>query len=212
MDELLLLLTNIKKEVEGLDDLKLPEVSNYNFWRMYNDRILLLEEDIEVWDYHIVKDIIEFNKEDMGVPVEERKPIIILINSNGGYLDVTLSICDAIAISKTPVWTVNMGQALSGGCLVFLMGDKRYAMKNSWAMCHAGSGGIQGNYNETKEQSKVWGAQIDVMNNIILSQTGMDKKVYGRNKNKDWYLDLETQLKYNFATDELTDMDILFRE
>ena len=210
MDELLLLLADIEKKVGEVNNMKFPDISQYNFWRMYNDRILLLEESIEPWDYHIVKDIIEFNKEDVGIPIEERKPIIILVNSNGGYLDVTLSICDAISISKTPVWTVNMGQALSGGCLVFLMGEKRFATKNSWAMCHAGSGGISGNYSETKEQSKVWDTQVETMSNIILTQTGMDKKVYGRYKNKDWWLDQEMQLKYNFATDKLTDMDVLW--
>ena len=193
-----------------IDGLQFPDISDINFWKMYNNRIILLEEEIESWDYHIVKDIINFNKEDFGVPVEERKPIIILINSNGGLLDITLSICDAIKISKTPVYTVNMGMALSGACLIFLMGEKRYAATSSWAMCHSGSGGMQGNYSETKEQSKVWDTQVKAMGSLIVERTGMDQKVYNKNKNKDWYLNQEQQLEYNFATDKLEDFDILF--
>lgn len=209
MDELELFLPDIKTS-GNLEGIKFPEIADLHFWKMYNERILLLEESIELWDYHIVKDIIQFNKEDKDIPVEERKPIIILINSCGGLLDVTLGICDAIKISKTPVWTVNMGQALSGGCLIFLMGERRYAMRNSWAMCHAGSGGIQGNYSETKEQSKVWDSQVKTMGDIILERTGISTRLYNKNKNKDWWLDLGQQLEHNFATEELNDFDILW--
>ena len=195
----------------NLADIKFPDVADLNFWKMFNNRILLLEGEITEWDYNIVKDIINFNIEDKDIPVEERKPIIILINSCGGLLDVTLSVCDTIAVSKTPVWTVNMGNALSGGCLIFLMGDRRFAIKNSWAMCHAGSGGLSGNYSETKEQSKVWDTQVKNMGNIILSRTGIEQKLYNKNKNKDWWLDLNGQLENNFATEELTDLDIFWR-
>ena len=209
MDGLELLIPDLATS-GNIADLKFPDVSDLNFWKMFNNRILLLEGEITEWDYNIVKDIINFNAEDKGIPVEERKPIIILINSCGGLLDVTLSICDTVAISKTPVWTVNMGNALSGGCLIFLMGEKRFAIKNSWAMCHAGSGGISGNYSETKEASKVWDTQIKSMGNIIVSRTGIEQRLYSKNKNKDWWLDLNGQLENNFATEELTDLDIFF--
>lgn len=210
MNGLELLLPELKTSGE-LNNMTFPDIGDYNFWKLFNDRVLLLEEEITQWDYHIVKDIITFNKEDKDIPVEERKPIIILVNSCGGLLDVTLSICEIIRLSKTPVWTVNMGQALSGGCLVFLMGEKRFTIHNSWAMCHAGSGGVSGNYSETKEQTKVWDAQVKAMGDIILTRTGIDEKIYKRNKNKDWWLNFEQQLEYNFATDELTDIDILLR-
>ena len=211
MSDLELLLSDIKT-AGNLQDLRYPDIADYNFWRMYNNRILLLEDEIDMWDFHIVKDIINFNMEDKDIPVEEREPIIILINSCGGLLDVTLSICDIIRISETPVWTVNMGSALSGGCLIFLMGERRFTTQSSWCMCHAGSGGLQGNYSETKEQSKVWDAQVKMMGNIILEQSGIDEKIYKRNKNKDWWLDSKQQLEYNFATDEFTNIaNVLWR-
>ena len=210
MKELELLLPEVKTS-GSLDALKFPEVGDYNFWKMYNDRILLIEEEIEQWDAHIIKDILNINKDDKDIPVEDRKPIIILINSWGGLVDVTLSICQTIKLSKTPVWTVNMGQALSAAALIFLMGEKRFTTRNSWVMCHAGSGGITGSYNESKEAAKVWDAQVKAMGDIIVTQTGMDEKLYKRNKNKDWWFSFEQQLEYNFATEELTDIDILWR-
>ena len=190
-----------------LSRLRFPDVNEYDQWILYEKRTLLIDDYIEDWDYHIVKDIINFNIEDMGIPKEKRKPIIILINSGGGLLNVTYSIIDTIKASTTPIWTVNMGEALSGGCLIFLMGERRFAAPNSWTMCHAGSGGLQGNYSETKEQSKVWDEQVKSMGNLILERTGMDKRTYNKYKDKDWWLNQEQQLQYKFATDKFTNID-----
>lgn len=194
-----------------LSSMQLPEIGDYNFWKLYNNRMIALDEDITEWDYHIVKDIININLADFGIPREERKPIIILVNSFGGLLDVTNSIIDMIAASTTPVWTVNMGSALSGGCIVFLAGEKRFTTSNSWAMAHAGSGGLSGNYSETKEAAKVWDMQVKRMGEFIMERTGIDTKTYNKYKNKDWYLTADQQIEFGFATDKLESIDQLFR-
>lgn len=187
--------------------MQLPDIDQYNHWGLFNNRILCLDGEITEWDYQLVKSIMQINIADMGVPREKRKPIIMLINSNGGLLDITESIVDMITISTTPVWTVNMGNALSGGCFIFLAGERRFAVKHSYCMCHAGSGGIQGNYSETKEQSKVWDEQVKRMGEYIMSRTGVDTKTYNKFKNKDWYMNLEQQLSYGFATETLESID-----
>lgn len=187
--------------------MQLPDIDQYNYWTFFNNRILTLDGEITDWDYSIVKSIIQINMADSGIDVDKRKPIILLINSNGGLLDITNSILDTIEISKTPVWTVNMGNALSGGCMIFLAGERRFTTSNSWAMAHAGSGGIQGNYSETKEAQKVWDAQVKRMGEYIMSRTGMDTKTYNKYKNKDWYLNADQQLDFGFATERLESID-----
>ena len=194
-------------EVSDIAKLRFPDVNELNQWYLYDRRTLLIDDTIEEWDYHIVKDIIRFNIEDMGIPVEERKPIVILINSCGGLLDITFNIVDIIKVSKTPVWTVNIGSALSGACIIFLMGEKRFASKYSWAMYHSGSGGLSGNYSETKEQSRVWDEQVNGMADIILSRANVDKRTFNKYKDKDWWLNQEQQLKYGFATDKFESID-----
>lgn len=191
----------------NLPSMQLPDIGDYNFWYLYNNRILLLEEDITQWDYHIVKDIIRYNMDDLGKSKEERKPIIILINSNGGFLDITNSIVDTIKISTTPVWTVNMGSALSAGCIIFLAGEKRFTVNNSWTMTHPGSGGVSGNYNETVEQTKVWNEQVKNMGTYIMERTGIDDKTWRKYKNKDWWLNADQQIEFGFATDKLESLD-----
>lgn len=51
------------------------------------------------------------------IPIEERKPILLYIDSNGGSLTDTFTIIDAIKLSKTPIWTIVTGCAYSGGFL-----------------------------------------------------------------------------------------------
>lgn len=190
-----------------ISTMQLPDVEQYNCWGLLNNRILCLDGEITEWDYQLVKTIIQINIADIGIARENRKPIIILINSNGGLLDITESIVDTIAMSTTPIWTVNMGQALSGGCLVFLAGERRFAVKHSYCMCHAGSGGIQGNYSETKEQSKVWDEQVKKMGEYIINRTGIDTKTYNKYKSKDWYMNMEQQIEFGFATEILESID-----
>ena len=187
--------------------MQLPDIDQYNYWNLLNNRIITLDGEITDWDYCVVKTIIQINIMDKGIDLDKRKPIIFLINSNGGLLDITNSIIDTIAASQTPVWTVNMGNALSGGCMIFLAGEKRFVTSNSWAMAHAGSGGVQGNYSETQEATKVWAAQVKRMGEYIMSRTGIDNETYNKYKNKDWYLNADQQIEFGFGTDKLESID-----
>lgn len=189
--------------------MQLPDVDLYEHWTLFNKRILSIENEIDTWDYHIIKDIFMINIKDSGIPREERKPIIILINSNGGLLDITNSIIDAIRTSVTPVWTVNMGEALSGGCLIFLAGEKRFTTYNSYCMTHTGSGGTSGTYEQTVEQQKVYNEQVKSMGTYIMECTGLDEKTWKKYKNKDWWLNCSLQMEYGFATDILESLDQL---
>ena len=64
--------------------------------------------------------------EEENIPVQDRKPIKIFIDSGGGDLDATFTIIDSIKMSKTPVWTINFGCAYSGGFFIFINGHKRF--------------------------------------------------------------------------------------
>ena len=218
--------TNYKgdKKMDGLDlviptvessgnaaTMQLPDIDLYNYWNLYNNRILTVDGEITDWDYSVVKSILQINMADRKIDVKDRKPIILLVNSPGGLLDVTNSIIDAVSISTTPVWTVNMGSALSGGCLVYLAGERRFATTNSWAMTHSGSGSTSGTYDESVEQKKVWDEQVKNMGAYIVGRTGIDEKLWNKNKKKDWWLDCEKQLELGFATDKLESLDQILR-
>ena len=195
----------------NISTMQLPDAEVYNYWNLFNNNILTLDGEITDWDYNIVKNIININMRELATPSEWIKPIILLVNSCGGLLDVTNAIIDAIAASTVPVWTVNMGSALSGGCLVYLAGKRRFATANSWAMTHSGSGSTSGTYDESVEQKKVWDEQVKNMGAYIVGRTGIDEKLWNKNKKKDWWLDCEKQLELGFATDKLESLDQILR-
>lgn len=55
----------------------------------------------------IERKILQYNRIDKDTPVEQRKPIKLFIYSYGGELDAMFSFIDVVALSKTPVWTIN---------------------------------------------------------------------------------------------------------
>lgn len=55
----------------------------------------------------VVYHILRYNRQDRGIPVEERTPIKLYINSPGGSVTDGFGLIDAIITSKTPVYTIN---------------------------------------------------------------------------------------------------------
>ena len=55
----------------------------------------------------IVYHILRYNREDKDIPVENRKPILLYVNTNGGSVPDGYALIDAVMTSKTPVYTIN---------------------------------------------------------------------------------------------------------
>ena len=113
-------------DVEDLMETTLPPPTLLEYYRRLNDREILWNDLIDDGMIDIPMYILKWNKEDKGLPVEERKPIKIFINSDGGTANVTLYTANVIALSKTPVITIGMGRAYSSGGLLLMAGHKRY--------------------------------------------------------------------------------------
>lgn len=186
----------LPKDVENL---QLPDPNLLNFYKLAENRIFYIDYEIDMGILEVQRDIILINIADKDIPVEERIPIKILIDSPGGLLSETMSVASTMVQSKTPIITVNMADCYSGGAILLMSGHKRYAMPYSKAMIHTGSGGTSGTFEQTEEQQKNYKRQVEDMGKFILARTGMDEKVFKRNKSKDWYLMPEDQLKYGLV-------------
>ena len=93
---------------------KVKEVFNY----CYEDKFEI--EDIEQRRLYIncsidedvidsiVYHILNYNRMDKDIPKENRKPIVLYLNSPGGEVTSGFGLIDAIITSKTPVYTVNL--------------------------------------------------------------------------------------------------------
>lgn len=192
---------------ENLEDIKLPSPELVNYWRLAENRIFYIDYEIDESVLEIQRSIIAINISDKDIEPEKRVPIKILLDTPGGLLSETMSLATTMIMSKTPVFTVNIAEAYSGSCLLLLAGHKRYAFKYSKAMLHTGSGGTVGTYEQTEQAQKNYKKQIEEMGSYILERTGMDDKLYKRNKSKDWYMDSTEQLSNNIVQKIVTSLD-----
>lgn len=194
------------------------EVPNYNLpdpalLRKYMDmkeRIWWISGEIESNEIiECVRFIQAMNREDTAanIPVDERKPIRICIFSNGGDLIATLMLIDAIKASQTPVYTVNMGEALSGACIILMCGHKRYALRHSRSLIHSGSSGIQGDYEKMEAAMDDYKALIAEVKNIVLNNTTIPVSVYSKKRSKDWYQYADDQIKYGIVDNIIESLD-----
>lgn len=192
-----------------LENLKLPAPQLVDIYTDRKNRVIYIDYDI---DSNLVGDvgrqIIEYNREDKGKPVAERKPIVILINSGGGCLESTYAVIGIMETSTTPIVTVNMNCAYSAAGLILLAGHKRYCMPRSQMLIHSGSAsGISGNYEDIQESTKSYKKMIEEMREFIISKTSIDKPLMNKNKSKDWYLDTAQQLNLNCVDKILASLD-----
>ena len=191
-------------------------VEQYNL--DYNDRYLKENDELRrLWlnreiDDDSIDDIVysifRYNRMDKGVPVEERIPIVIYINTDGGSVNSGFSVIDSIINSETPVYTVNVGRCYSMGFLIFIAGHKRYALRNSTFLMHDGSTGA---YFETTSK------MIDRLDfetkdmeehtkNHILNNTNITDTLYDEKLRCEWYFYPEEAKKYG-VVDEIVGVD-----
>jgi len=137
---------------------------------------------------NVVYYIIRYNMEDTNKPVENRKPIILYINSIGGEVVSGFSVIDAIQTSKTPVYTVNLGECSSMAFLIYIAGNKRYAMPHSQFLLHDGeTGGIDSTAKLKDRIEFEAGELADEIRNYVLSCTKIDKRTYDKKYRFEWY-------------------------
>lgn len=187
--------------------MQLADPSMVNYYQALDNRILWIDGEIDITLLEITRLIMYWNIQDKDIPVEERKPIKLFIFSPGGNLAETMHACSIMQMSKTPVWTVNMGMAMSGGFLLLINGHKRFTMPYARAMFHRGSGGAAGTYGQAEDAMKDYNAQMNDMQNLVLKQTKISKQAFGKKKDRDWYFGAEEQVKNGVVDEIVTDLE-----
>lgn len=186
---------------------EIKEIFNYCYEDKYyieevKERKLFLNNEVEEYVIgDLVRHILRYNRLDKGLPPEERKPIIIYINTPGGVVTDGYCLIDAIISSKTPVYTVNIGTAYSMGFLIFIAGHKRIAMPNSTFLCHDGSSFAWDSTNKLKDRVDFEAGEMEEhTKNFIVSRTNIDSDLYEKNKRKEWYFYPEEAKRLGVAT------------
>jgi len=200
------------EEVKELGKINLPDPETLDYYGRIKDREIFWNCDIDdsLVDFSLI--IIKWNKEDKGKPVEERTPIKILINSNGGELTAVLNFINVLQLSKTPVYTIGFGKTYSSGGLILLAGSKghRYVFQDTTALIHAGSTGAMGNTDKVLDNFEFTQRQEKRVKDFIVANTNITDKIYTKNYRKDWWLMSEEIISLGLADKVITDLDEIF--
>lgn len=194
-------------DVEELMDTILPPPELVEFYRRLRDREIVWNDVINDCMIDIPLYIFKWNKEDAELSVEDRKPIKIFINSNGGDVNVTLFTASVIALSKTPVITIGMGRAYSSGGLLLMAGHKRLIFDTTSILIHDGSTGAIGDTGKVLDNLEFTKESEERVMNFILSHTKIPKELMKENYRRDWFMFSDDAIKYGIADKIITSID-----
>lgn len=152
-------------------------------------RKLFLNTDIDHFSViDIVKNILQYNREDIGLEIRQRVPVVLYITSNGGDIDSGFELIDVILNSKTPVYTVNLGYQYSMGFLVGLAGHKRFATPNAKFLMHDGSNLVFGSSTKVHDQIEFQRRVEKRIKDYIISRSNLTSEEYDSKLRMEWYL------------------------
>ena len=199
-------------EVKELTKLNLPDPETLDYYERIKNREIFWNFDIDdsLVDFSLM--IIKWNKQDKGKPSNERIPIKILINSNGGELPAVLNFINVLQLSKTPVYTIGLGKTYSSGGLMLLSGSKghRYVFQDTTALIHSGSTGAVGNTDKVLDNFEFTQRQEKRVKDFIVENTNITEKLYTKNYRKDWWLMCDEIISLGLADKIITDLDEIF--
>ena len=198
---------NNVKENEITESYSYVYEDKFNIEDNENRRIYINSEIDESIIDSAVYHVLRYNRLDKDIPVDKRKPILIYINSPGGSVSVGYSLIDAICLSKTPVYTINLALAASMGFLISIAGHKRYALPHSEFLMHDGS--TMGFDSTAKMRDRMEFETIELENETrkyIMSKTKIDDDLYNTKYRCEWYF-LPAKAKEIGATDFIVGED-----
>lgn len=201
---------NIPKTTDFLEKLKNTvkvedfevAIEENSFWERH---LIVNDIDPDVGDS--IESMIRFwNRVDdeNNIPVEERMPIKIYIDSAGGDLCATFTMIDAIRLSKTPVWTINIGSAYSGGFFMYITGHKRFAYPHSTFLYHEGSTGQIADAGKFQNFAAFYKQQLKELKNITLQYTKISPELYDEKRRDDWWFDAKEGIELG-VVDEIAE-------
>lgn len=155
----------------------------------YNDRILILNDEITE---NLIEDciifILKWNQSDKALPVENRKPITIFINSGGGDSIIAMQLVDVIKASTTPVKVVGMSLVASAAFHIYIAGHERVCFDNTIFLMHDGDVTISNSTSKAKDTMKFIEELDARYKNHVLSSTKMTEEFYDDHYNIEFFL------------------------
>ena len=203
---------DVMGDMSELVNIKLPDPTLLDYYKRINRREILINQEIDDGIIEWTQEIIEWNREDEGIDISDRKKIKIFINSNGGSLNAIMELITLCNLSKTPVVAIGMGKCYSAGGLL-LMGipkGNRYILSTTEALVHDGSTGSMGDTGKVLDDLEYTKKTEESTKKFILSHTNISNELYDKNYRRNWWLDSDEIIKYGLADHVIKNIEELF--
>lgn len=189
--------------------LQLADPSLVNFYTDLDNRIYWLSDEINNYTFDLVQYIIRWNREDKDIPVDERKPIRIIVDCPGGHLSVSETVSNIIKMSKTPIYGIALGYVASGASVIYLSCHKKFALPNSVFVLHKGGcSGVSGTYDEIVAFARDYEKQMETLIDFYITNTNYTEEEIEENIQTDWYIRTEEALEKGIVDELITNIDI----
>lgn len=124
----------------------------------------------------------------------------VLINSEGGVVDVGFDIFNYLKSLQLPLTTVGSGLVASIATVIFMAGDKRILTKGTEFMIHSPMGGVDGTADEIAEYAEhVRDAETKLIK-FYTNQTGLSQDAIAPLLKNETWLTEEQAISLGFAT------------
>lgn len=175
---------------------------------LMDERTLVINKGIDdTLVEKIIMKIIQWNKEDIYIIPEKRKPITIILNSVGGDMYTGNNIINVIESSKTKIRGVAMGLVASMAYLILLSCHERIAFKDSILLQHDGSIQVQNSTSKARDTMKFFEKVEKNTKDFVISHTNMDEAMYDKYYDSEYYM-LADEAKENGCIDKIIGVDV----
>lgn len=211
--------TKVRKELleaelftipENVANLQLPDPDLLEYYKDTKERIFYIEDVIDDNTFKIVKNIIKINVQDAAIPVEKRTPIVLMINSPGGDVQTMWSLINTMKISKTPIYTLVYGIAMSAAAHILAAGHKRFALPGVTVLVHSGSCQYSGDVEKVESAKKYYDSLSALANKELINMTNILAKDLKKKGSNDWYMTADDALKAGLIDTIVTDFCEVF--
>jgi ATP-dependent Clp protease protease subunit len=134
---------------------------------------------------------------------DNKKDILLYINSPGGSVTSTLAIYDTMQYVKCDVSSLCLGMAASGAAVLLAAGEKgkRFALPNAEILLHQVMGEAGGQATEIEIAAKQILRVKKQLNQLLAKHTGQSISKISKETDRDFWLTPEEAKKYGIIDD-----------
>lgn len=191
--------------------MQLADPALLRYYQQISRRELLLDTDVDGDVNSLIHWIRYWNQEDRdnAIPVQQRRPITLLLDTPGGETMEGLALYSAMKASKTPIRAIVMGTCASAG-MIILSGatpGMRYAFDTSSFLIHDGSCGVYDSSNKSQDTMKYWKMLDEKVRSCIVENSKISPALYKKKERIEWWMMAQEALKYGLIDHIVTDFD-----